>query len=45
MAERKQERVYSAEEAAERLKRELPHWYFEDGWIRRLTRPAAGRVR
>ena len=35
MAERKQERVYSAEEAAERLKRELPHWYFEDGWIRR----------
>jgi 4a-hydroxytetrahydrobiopterin dehydratase len=35
MAERKQERVYSAEEAAERLKRELPHWYVEDGWIRR----------
>ena len=35
MAERKQERVYSAEEAAEWLKRELPHWYFEDGWIRR----------
>jgi len=35
MAERNQERVYSAEEAAERLKRELPHWYFEDGWIRR----------
>ena len=35
MAERKQERVYSAEEAAERLKRELPHWYLEDGWIRR----------
>jgi 4a-hydroxytetrahydrobiopterin dehydratase len=35
MAERKQERVYSAEEAADRLKRELPHWYVEDGWIRR----------
>jgi 4a-hydroxytetrahydrobiopterin dehydratase len=35
MAERKQERVYSAEEASERLKRELPHWYVEDGWIRR----------
>jgi 4a-hydroxytetrahydrobiopterin dehydratase len=35
MAERKQERVYSAEEAADRLKRELPHWYLEDGWIRR----------
>jgi 4a-hydroxytetrahydrobiopterin dehydratase len=35
MAERKQERVYSAEEITERLKRELPHWYLEDGWIRR----------
>ena len=35
MPERKQERVYSAEEITERLKRELPHWYLEDGWIRR----------
>jgi 4a-hydroxytetrahydrobiopterin dehydratase len=35
MAERKRERVYSAEEITERLKRELPHWYLEDGWIRR----------
>jgi 4a-hydroxytetrahydrobiopterin dehydratase len=35
MPERKQERVYSAEEITERLKRELPHWYLEEGWIRR----------
>jgi 4a-hydroxytetrahydrobiopterin dehydratase len=35
MPERKQERVYSTEEITERLKRELPHWYLEDGWIRR----------
>ena len=35
MAERKQERVYATEEITERLKKELPHWYLEDGWIRR----------
>lgn len=27
--------TYSEAEIAERLKTELPHWYFEDGWIRR----------
>lgn len=27
--------VYSTEEIEARLKDELPHWYFEDGWIRR----------
>jgi len=27
--------VYAAEEIAARLKDELPHWYLEDGWIRR----------
>ena len=27
--------VYSLEEIEARLKAELPHWYFEDGWIRR----------
>lgn len=27
--------VYSKEEIEARLKEELPHWYFEDGWIRR----------
>jgi 4a-hydroxytetrahydrobiopterin dehydratase len=32
------ERVYSEEEIKERLGRELPHWYFENGWIRRKYR-------
>ena len=27
--------VYSPEEVAERLAAELPHWTYEDGWIRR----------
>jgi len=27
--------VYSEDEIQERLKAELPAWYFEDGWIRR----------
>jgi 4a-hydroxytetrahydrobiopterin dehydratase len=29
------EEVYSTEEIEERLRAELPAWYFEDGWIRR----------
>ena len=29
------ERVYSDEEIAERLGRELPKWRYENGWIRR----------
>ncbi|HEY7690176.1 MAG TPA: 4a-hydroxytetrahydrobiopterin dehydratase [Dongiaceae bacterium] len=33
MAEK--ERVYSEDEVAARLKRDLPHWYYEAGWIRR----------
>ena len=33
--ERKQEELYSDEEAELRLKEELPHWYLEKGWIRR----------
>ena len=31
--ERKHEEVYSDAEVRERLKDELPHWYFENGWI------------
>ncbi len=34
------ERVYTAEEIDARLKAELPHWYFEDGWIRRKYKTA-----
>ena len=29
------ERVYSEDEIAAKLAKELPHWYYEDGWIRR----------
>lgn len=32
------EKAYSHDEVEERLKRELPHWYFENGWIRRKYR-------
>ena len=27
--------TYNADDIAARLAAELPHWYFEDGWIRR----------
>ena len=30
--------AYSEEEIRTRLARDLPHWYFEDGWIRRKFR-------
>ena len=29
------ERTYTDAEVEERLKKELPHWYLEDGWLRR----------
>ncbi len=29
------EKAYSEEEVKARLAKELPHWYLEDGWIRR----------
>ena len=29
------ERVYTDAQVEERLKRELPHWFLEKGWIRR----------
>ena len=29
------ERTYSEAEIQARLQKELPHWYYEDGWIRR----------
>ena len=35
------ERTYTDAEIAEQLKA-LPGWYYEDGWIRRRTRPTAG---
>ncbi|MEO8418145.1 MAG: 4a-hydroxytetrahydrobiopterin dehydratase [Methylophilaceae bacterium] len=35
MSEAVKEHVYSENEIAAKLAAELPHWYFEDGWIRR----------
>jgi 4a-hydroxytetrahydrobiopterin dehydratase len=32
------DRVYTEEEIAQRLAEELPHWYYENGWIRRKYR-------
>ena len=32
---RHQDEVYTDEEVEARLKAELPHWYLENGWIRR----------
>ena len=35
MKQQDTERTYSDDEVAALLKEELPHWYLEDGWIRR----------
>jgi len=35
MTESTKERTYTDAEVEERLKRELPHWFLEKGWIRR----------
>ncbi len=36
--ERKQEGVYSEDDIKEKLEKELPHWKYENGWIRRKYR-------
>lgn len=41
MADRRQDRTYSEEEIKARLEQELPHWYFENGWIRRKYRTSS----
>jgi 4a-hydroxytetrahydrobiopterin dehydratase len=43
MAE-KTEKAYSEDEVKQRLAAELPHWYFEDGWIRRKYRTAGWKA-
>jgi 4a-hydroxytetrahydrobiopterin dehydratase len=35
MSEVAKEVVFAEEEVTRRLQSELPHWYFENGWIRR----------
>src|SRR5579872_4820619 len=41
MAEESKERAYESDEIEARLKRELPHWRYENGWIRRRYRTAS----
>ncbi len=41
MAEESKERVYEPGEIEARLKSELPHWRYENGWIRRRFRTAS----
>lgn len=36
--ERRSDRTYTEAEIVERLEKELPHWYYENGWIRRKYR-------
>ncbi len=38
MSEQSKEKAYSESEIEERLRRELPHWTLERGWIRRRYR-------
>jgi 4a-hydroxytetrahydrobiopterin dehydratase len=38
------ERVYSETEIEQRLKQELPHWYYENGWIRRKYRTSGWKA-
>lgn len=33
--ERSHDQTYTEQEIEERLKADLPHWYYENGWIRR----------
>lgn len=38
------ERTYSDAEVLERLTRELPHWSYENGWIRRKFRTSGWKA-
>ena len=40
----KADKVYSEEEIVKRLAEELPHWYYENGWIRRKYRTAGWKA-
>lgn len=44
MERTKDEKVYSDEEVKARLQKELPHWYLEDGWIRRKYRTSGWKA-
>lgn len=35
---RRDDKTYTEDEIRARLEKDLPHWYYEDGWIRRKYR-------
>lgn len=37
-------KTYTEDEIRERLQEELPHWYYEDGWIRRKYRTSGWKA-
>ena len=41
MSQDSKERAYQPDEIEARLKRELPHWRYESGWIRRTFRTSS----
>ncbi len=41
MTERARERTFSDDEISARIAKELPLWYYEDGWIRRRYRTSS----
>jgi len=41
MSEDRKERTYAPDEIEAKLKRDLPHWTYEDGWIRRTYKTAS----
>ena len=38
------ERIYSEVEITQKLTEELPHWYYENGWIRRKYRTSGWKA-
>ncbi len=40
----KTEKVYTEEEIAQKLAEELPHWWYENGWIRRKYRTSGWKA-
>ncbi|MDE0926388.1 MAG: 4a-hydroxytetrahydrobiopterin dehydratase [Methylophilaceae bacterium] len=37
-------KVYTENEVAEKLEKELPHWFFENGWIRRKVKTSGWKA-
>ena len=37
-------KVYSEAEIIERLRQDLPHWYYENGWIRRKIKTSGWKA-